>query len=88
MLGLKHGFSCEFDVRKVEWILENFPETQALFKDIKTLKNREVVDLVSNEKVQVPESDIFITGFVCKSVSTENNNREKYKNCCLDLMCG
>ena len=52
LLGLTHVFSCEFDPRKIEWILENFPETQALFKDIKSLKNREVVNLLNSEKLQ------------------------------------
>lgn len=66
------------------WILENFPETQRLFCDIKSLKRDEVLNVVTERKERVPSADIFITGFVCKSVSSENNERKTYKNCIQD----
>ena len=66
------------------WILENFPETQRLFCDIKSLKRDEVLNVVTGRKERVPSADIFITGFVCKSVSSENNERKTYKNCIQD----
>lgn len=80
-MGLETSFSCEFDELKRTWILENFPETQRLFCDIKTLKRHEVLNVVTGRKERVPSADIFITGFVCKSVSSENNERKTYKNC-------
>eukprot|EP00438_Fugacium_kawagutii_P007863 Skav210128 [mRNA] locus=scaffold2194:384868:388083:+ [translate_table: standard] len=90
--GLKGLFSCEFDDLKQKWIMENFPETKRLFSDIKTLKRNEarlykrglfwyVFNIVTQTKEKVPSAGIFITGFVCKSVSTENNDRKTYKNC-------
>eukprot|EP00435_Cladocopium_sp_Y103_P031119 s631_g7.t2 len=81
LMGLETSFSCEFDELKRTWILENFPETQRLFCDIKSLKRHEVLNVVTGRKERVPSADIFITGFVCKSVSTENNERKTYKNC-------
>ena len=63
------------------WILENFPSTERLFCDIKSLKRDKVVNVVTGLEETVPATDIFIAGFVCKSVSTENNNRQKYKKC-------
>ena len=80
-LGLESSFSCEFAERKQKWIMENFPEIQRLFCDIKTLKCQQVLNLVTGAMERVPTADIFITGFVCKSVSTENNDRRVYKNC-------
>ncbi|CAK8986137.1 unnamed protein product [Durusdinium trenchii] len=80
-LGLESSFSCEFDKLKQEWIMANFPEVQRLFCDIKTLRRNEVLNLITGAKERVPSADIFITGFVCKSVSTENNDRKAYKNC-------
>eukprot|EP00490_Sorites_sp_Unknown_P017646 CAMPEP_0114659822 /NCGR_PEP_ID=MMETSP0191-20121206/18606_1 /TAXON_ID=126664 /ORGANISM="Sorites sp." /LENGTH=382 /DNA_ID=CAMNT_0001886177 /DNA_START=47 /DNA_END=1195 /DNA_ORIENTATION=- len=79
--GLKGLFSCEFDDLKQKWILQNFPDTKRLFSDIKTLKRNEVFNIVTQSKESVPSANIFITGFVCKSVSTENNERKTYKNC-------
>eukprot|EP00438_Fugacium_kawagutii_P018068 Skav221813 [mRNA] locus=scaffold2435:174634:175245:- [translate_table: standard] len=80
-MGLQCSFSCEFDKLKQQWILENFPDTQRLFADIKTLKHRQVLNVVTGAMESVPSTDIFITGFVCKSVSSENNERKAFKNC-------
>lgn len=81
-LGPSHGnASCEFSEKKQEWIMQNFPELEFLFKDIKTLKDKEAVNEVDGLRSRVAAADVFITGFVCKSVSTENNNRHTYSNC-------
>lgn len=73
-------FSCDFD--NLKWILDNFLERKRLFSDIKTLKRNEVFNIVTRGKKRVPSADIFITGFVCKSVFTENNDpKMTYKNC-------
>lgn len=80
-MGLQCSFSCEFDKLKRQWILENFPDTQRLFADIKTLKHRQVLNVVTGAMESVPSTDVFITGFVCKSVSSENNERKAFKNC-------
>ncbi len=80
-MGMRHVFSCEFSDKKQKWILENFPDLEFLFKDIKTLKDKEVVNEVDGLRSRVAAADVFVTGFVCKSVSTENNNRHTYSNC-------
>ena len=80
-MGMRHVFSCEFSEKKQEWIMQNFPELEFLFKDIKTLKDKEAVNEVDGLRSRVAAADVFITGFVCKSVSTENNNRHTYSNC-------
>ena len=80
-LKVEHSFSCEYAPRKQAWIRENFPNLEILFKDVTELKKNKVVNVLTKELVEVPKVDILIAGFVCKSVSTENNQRKKYKNC-------
>ena len=54
--------------------MENFPDLEFLFKDITTLKDKEGVKEVDGLRNRVAAADVFVTGFVCNSVSTENNN--------------
>ena len=51
------------------------------------LNGTEAMNYVTNQNVMIPAVDIIIAGFVCKSVSTENNERDKYKNC-INEACG
>eukprot|EP00403_Amphidinium_massartii_P023868 CAMPEP_0178398908 /NCGR_PEP_ID=MMETSP0689_2-20121128/15010_1 /TAXON_ID=160604 /ORGANISM="Amphidinium massartii, Strain CS-259" /LENGTH=451 /DNA_ID=CAMNT_0020019675 /DNA_START=63 /DNA_END=1418 /DNA_ORIENTATION=+ len=81
-LKVEHVFSCEWAPKKQEWIRRNFPDLQYLFSDVKEVgSNPQAYDLLSERMVTVPSVDLIIAGFVCKSVSTENNEREKYKAC-------
>lgn len=80
-LCVEHTFSCEFDPRKREWIKENFPTLKLLFGDVNELKTGTATNWLTEEVVTVPKVDVVIAGFVCKSVSTENNEREKFSNC-------
>ena len=79
-LKVEHSFSCEYAPRKQAWIRENFPNLEILFKDVTELKKNKVVNVLTKELVEVPKVDILIAGFVCKSVSTENNQRMDHKN--------
>eukprot|EP00435_Cladocopium_sp_Y103_P009086 s1569_g2.t1 len=78
---------CEVHALKRAWILENFPATERLFCDIKSLKDDKVFNVVTGLEERVPSTDIFVAGFVCKSVSTENNQRKSYKKCIEARMC-
>lgn len=80
-LRIEHTFSCEFDKKKRKWITDNFPKLPFLFGDIQELPKGRAWNYVTEMEVQVPQVDILIAGFVCKSVSLENNEREKYANC-------
>jgi len=80
-LHVEHTFSCEFDPKKQQWIKDNFPSLKMLFGDVMQLKTGMAHNYITNEEVAVPSVDIVIAGFVCKSVSTENNERAMYKNC-------
>jgi len=82
-LFVKHVFSCEFDERKQSWIKDNFPKLEFLFGDVNELSSRsgQALNHITGEKVMVPAVDLVIAGFVCKSVSTENNERPMYANC-------
>mmetsp|Transcript_43589 Transcript_43589/g.81366 ORF Transcript_43589/g.81366 Transcript_43589/m.81366 type:complete len:449 (+) Transcript_43589:68-1414(+) len=86
-LNIEHTFSCEYNPAKQEWIKANFPNLEYLFGDVNELKTGFAFNHVDGEKVRVPAVDIVIAGFVCKSVSTENNDREKFANC-IQEACG
>ena len=79
---ITHAFSCENQKRKREWITSNFgKDLQALFGDVHELSADSAYDFVSQQHVPIPRVDLLIAGFVCKSVSTENNDRGKYVDC-------
>lgn len=82
-LFVEHTFSCEFDKKKQGWIKDNFPSLKYLFADVNELSGADgkAFNYITGEKDAVPAVDIMIAGFVCKSVSTENNQRQKYANC-------
>lgn len=86
-LKIEHVFSCEFDPKKREWITQNFPKLPYLFGDVQDLAKGRAWNYATEMEVQVPPVDILVAGFVCKSVSVENNQREKYANCIKEA-CG
>ncbi|CAK0790294.1 unnamed protein product [Prorocentrum cordatum] len=86
-LKVEHTFSCESDVKKRQWITDNFPDLPYLFGDIQELPTGAAFNYITGKAAQVPPVDILIAGFVCKSVSLENNERNKYANCIKEA-CG
>ena len=86
-LKIEHVFSCEVDQKKREWITQNFPKLPYLFGDVQDLAKGRAWNYATEMEVQVPPVDILVAGFVCKSVSVENNQREKYANCIKEA-CG
>jgi len=82
-LFVEHTFSCEFCPKKQGWIKDNFPSLKFLFGDVNELsaESGKAFNHITGEQDIVPAVDIIIAGFVCKSVSTENNQRQKYANC-------
>ena len=80
-LEVEHTFSCEFCEKKQDWIHQNFPDLPCFFKDVKELGTGHVVNVITGEFVAVPKTDILVAGFVCKSVSTENNKHDTFAEC-------
>ncbi len=78
---VEHVFSCEVCPRKRQWILDNFRGVRYLFEDISQLRNGEARDTVSSAIREVPRVYIFVAGFVCKSVSSENSARHLHASC-------
>ena len=85
-LNIEHTFSCECDARKRAWIRDNFGKFKHLFGDVKELCSDEAHNYITETNTPVPAVDIVIAGFVCKSVSSENNERGKYSNCINDAV--
>ena len=79
-----HEFSCECHPVKQAWVRENFPELPIIFSDICALHTGRAVNTITGEQLAVPAVDLFVTGFVCKSVSTENVQREQHASCITD----
>ena len=80
-LQIEHTFSCEYHKGKREWIRDNFPRLPALFGDIGELGTGRAFDYITGQARPVPAVDIFVTGFVCKSISSQNNSRGQFANC-------
>ena len=72
----KHTFSCECDGAKQAWLQEHFPEVPLIFEDIRELHTGRALNILTGEESDVPDVDLFVAGFVCKSVSTENTQRQ------------
>lgn len=83
-LQVEHTFSCELCPKKQQWITDNFKGLKFLFGDVKELQTGRATNYITRETVDVPAVDIVLAGFVCKSVSFENTEREKYANCIND----
>ena len=79
-------FSCECDARKLAWIRDNFGKLKHLSGDVKELCSDKAHNYITETNTLVPAVDIVIAGFVCKSVSSENNDRGKYSNCINDVV--
>ena len=62
----------------------NFPKLPFLFKDVKELGIGHAENMITGStgmRVAVREVDVLIAGFVCKSVSSENNKRNTFAKC-------
>ncbi len=55
---------------------ENFPEVPLIFEDICELHTGRALNILTGEESDVPDVDLFVAGFVRKSVSTENTQRQ------------
>ena len=55
---------------------ENFPEVPLIFADIYELHTGRALNILTGEESNVPDVDLFVAPFVCKSVSTENTQQQ------------
>ena len=78
---VRHCFSCELDPQKRTFITDHFPDLEALYEDVNTLGDALTINLLTGEKEKPREVDLFVAGFVCKSVSTENTERKQHGQC-------
>ena len=76
-----HLFSCENDPDKQAWVREHWPGLPQLFSDICQLHTGRCLNVLAGLEEDVPAVDIFIAGFVCKSLSSENNQRAAHADC-------
>ena len=76
-----HTFSCESDPEKQAWLREHFPQLPLLFSDICQLHAGRCLNVVTGLEADAPAVDIFIAGFVCNSVSSENSRRGTHGDC-------
>ena len=74
-------FGCECDPEKQAWVREHWPSLPLMFPDICQLHTGCCLNAMTGLQATVPAVDIFIAGFVCKSVPTENNQRHTHGDC-------
>ena len=74
-----HRWSCEFDPRKRQWIMDNFAPKK-LFGDITKLALGRCHDYVSGEVSTVDEVDLIIAGTSCKDASRLNPHHACRRN--------
>ena len=66
-----HRWSCEYDPKKRQWIMDNFAPKK-LFGDITKLADGRCQDFVSGGLAEVDAVDIVIAGTSCKDASRLN----------------
>lgn len=79
-LRFDHRWSCEYDARKRQWIMDNFAPRK-LFGDITLLASGPCHDYVSGGLSSVDEVDILIAGTSCKDASRLNPHHVSRLNC-------
>ena len=76
-----HAFSCECHPKKQLWIRQHFSDMNRIFTDMHDIAANTALELVSGCHQPVPGVDMVVAGFVCKSVSKENNRRGDHAHC-------
>eukprot|EP00969_Alexandrium_andersonii_P246638 10899582-Alexandrium_andersonii.AAC.1 len=66
---------------KQAWVHEHWPELPQMFSDICDLHTGRCVNVLTGRAEDVPAVDIFVAGFVWKSLSSENNQRGDHAAC-------
>jgi len=74
----KHTFSCACDGAKQTWLPENFPQAPLICVNICELHAGWALNIVVGDESNVPDVDLFVAGFVRKSVSTDKTLAPKY----------
>ena len=84
VVGLKfcHRYACERDPRKQDF-LTNVLKPDLLFQDAGELASRTARDVYTGQEVEIPEVDIGIAGFVCKTLSTLNFRTAHMRRKCI-----
>lgn len=74
-------YQCELDPDKRVWLGEQFPECEMLFVDAAHLSKPKAFNTKSQTHESVPQAEILIAGFVCKSRARCNSARSANKGC-------
>lgn len=83
--SFRHVWSCEASPRKQQFIRASFPLLPSLFVDVCQLsKPNGAFDVLSGTYKAVDRPHLLVCGFSCKSVSTANCQRARYKTCIQD----
>ena len=65
-------------------MLENCPEVPMIFPDRCALHTGRALNVVTHEVNDAPAVDVFVAGFVCKSMSNANQDRAAHGQCIAD----
>ena len=70
-LRFRHRYACEQNCRKQRFLVD-VSKPDFLFQDVGELSGRTARDVYTGQEVEIPEVDIGLAGFVCKTLSTLN----------------
>ena len=68
-------FACDSDATVQSWLAQ-MACAKYLFCDICALGDDCATDLLTQQTVPIPNAELFVAGFVCRDVSTENTQRD------------
>ncbi len=84
-LQLSHTMSVENDSKMQWWISRGCPDLDRLFSDVADMGNKVSINVLTGHMAPIPSNvDLLVAGFSCRSVSSENNGRASFADCCAD----
>ena len=75
--NVTHVMACEITPAKQRFILANHNSLQTFFRDIRDVGAAKAYCLIHKQEVEVPDCDVLVAGFSCKSASLMNADREQ-----------
>jgi hypothetical protein len=85
-LQLRHVFSCKRDAEVQSFLIDHFPDMEALVLDAKYLCQpmAPTIHGVSSKMLRLESTDVYIAGFVCKTRCKLNPTRGANVGCVQD----
>ena len=74
-------FECEIDEERQEWLCEQFPDCEILFKDASQLNNPRAECVKAGDYIAVPAVEVLLAGPMCSDRTPANRQSAGAKGC-------